>query len=264
MRELGCTRVELGAQAVDDKILKLVKRGHGVEEIKAATKLLKQYGFKVDYHLMPQLPGATPQKDLKMLSDAGTDIVFIPGVSEIYPPGNGGQTHYTLGTLETVLEGKYRPGHFQGVVHVVRNLFNIVQPHTAYFGEKDFQQLAVIRRMVTVLDFNIKIVACPTFRSENGLALSSRNMRLSEPGRVDALIISETMTYMKGLGRELTPREVVEMGKTFFLKGKLDIEYLEIVDAEHLSILVDEWTDRAVCCIAAYCEGVRLIDNLAL
>jgi pantoate--beta-alanine ligase len=218
-----------------------------------------QFNNSADLSAYPR----TLNTDLETLSIFDRVVVYAPSEEDIYPENDFFEA-IDLGDLDTVLEGAFRPGHFQGVVHVVRNLFNIVQPHTAYFGEKDFQQLAVIRRLVTVLDFNIKIVACPTFRSENGLALSSRNMRLSEPGRVDALIISETMTYMKGLGRELTPREVVEMGKTFFLKGKLDIEYLEIVDAEHLSILVDEWTDRAVCCIAAYCEGVRLIDNLAL
>ena len=205
----------------------------------------------------------TLETDLALLSIFDRVIVYAPSVEDIYPKNDFFEA-IDLGGLDTVLEGAFRPGHFQGVVHVVRNLFYIVQPHTAYFGEKDFQQLAVIRRMVKILNFNIQIVACPTYRSENGLALSSRNMRLSEQGKVHALIISETMHYMKGLGRELTPSEVVEKGKTYFSKGKLEIEYLEIVDAEHLTILADEWTERAVCCIAAYCEEVRLIDNLTL
>ena len=205
----------------------------------------------------------TLNTDLELLSIFERVIVYAPSVEDIYPK-NDFYEAIDLGGLDTVLEGAFRPGHFQGVVHVVRNLFYIVQPHTAYFGEKDFQQLAVIRRMVNILNFNIQIVACPTYRADNGLALSSRNMRLSEQGRVDALIISETMRYMHSLERKLTPAEVVEKGRAYFSKGKLDIEYLEIVDADHLTILTDDWTDRAVCCIAAYCEEVRLIDNLAL
>ncbi len=205
----------------------------------------------------------TLDSDLELLSIFDRVIVYAPSVEDIYPKNDFFEP-IDLGDLDTVLEGAFRPGHFQGVVHVVRNLFYIVQPHTAYFGEKDFQQLAVIRRMVKILNFNIQIVSCPTYRAENGLALSSRNMRLSEQGRVEALIISETMHYMKGMGRELTPSQVVEKGRAYFSKGKLDIEYLEIVDADHLTILKDEWSERAVCCVAAYCEEVRLIDNLAV
>ena len=205
----------------------------------------------------------TLDSDLELLSIFDRVIVYAPSVDDIYPKNDFFEP-IDLGGLDMVLEGAFRPGHFQGVVHVVRNLFYIIQPHTAYFGEKDFQQLAVIRRMVKILNFKIQIVACPTYRSENGLALSSRNMRLSEQGRDDALIINETMHYMKSLGRGLTPAEVVEKGKTYFSRSILDIEYLEIVDADQLTILTDKWTERAVCCVAAYCEEVRLIDNLAL
>jgi pantoate--beta-alanine ligase len=205
----------------------------------------------------------TLDSDIELLSIFDRVIVYAPSIEDIYPKNDFFEA-IDLGGLDTQLEGAFRPGHFQGVVHVVRNLFRIVQPHAAYFGEKDFQQLAVIRRMVKVYAFNIEIVACATYRSERGLALSSRNMRLSEQGRKDALIINETMHYMKGLGRELTPSQVLEKGKVFFSKGKLDIEYIEIVDADDLTILTNEWTDRAVCCVAAFCEDVRLIDNLAL
>jgi pantoate--beta-alanine ligase len=184
-------------------------------------------------------------------------------VEDIYPKHDFFEP-IDLGDLDTRLEGAFRPGHFQGVVHVVRNLFYIVQPHRAYFGQKDFQQLAVIRRMVKLLKFSIEIISCPTYRSENGLALSSRNMRLTHQGREDALIISETLNYMKGLGRDYTPSQVMAMGNAHFSLGKLSLEYLEIVDGASLMKLADEWPDHAVCCIAAYCEDVRLIDNLTM
>jgi pantoate--beta-alanine ligase len=247
--------------ALHEGHLSLVKRALDENALVVVSIFVNptQFNNAADLSAYPR----TLDSDLELLSIFDRVIVYAPSVEDIYPKNDFFEP-IDLGDLDTVLEGAFRPGHFQGVVHVVRNLFYIVQPHTAYFGEKDFQQLAVIRRMVHVLNFNIQIVACPTYRADNGLALSSRNRRLSEQGRSDALIISETMHYMKGLGRELTPSEVVEKGNAFFSEGKLDIEYLEIVDADQLTILTDEWSERAVCCVAAYCEEVRLIDNLAL
>ena len=205
----------------------------------------------------------TLNTDLELMSVFDRVIVYAPGVEDIYPEHDFFEP-IDLGELDMRLEGAFRPGHFQGVVHVVRNLFHIVQPHRAYFGEKDFQQLAVIRRMVKLLNFSIEIISCPTYRSVNGLALSSRNMRLTHQGRAEALIISETLNYMKGLDHDHPPSKVMELGHAHFSKGKLTLEYLEIVDAESLMKLTDEWSDHAVCCIAAFCEDVRLIDNLAM
>ena len=201
--------------------------------------------------------------DLELLSIFDRVIVYAPSVEDIYPKNDFFEP-IDLNGLDTRLEGAFRPGHFQGVVHVVRNLFNIVQPHRAYFGEKDFQQLAVIRRMVVLLSFTTEIISCPTHRSEDGLALSSRNMRLTDQGRSHALIISQTLNYMKNLGHDATPSKVMELGNAYFSKGNLSLEYLEIVDANSLMTLTNHWSDHSVCCIAAYCEDVRLIDNLAM
>lgn len=247
--------------ALHEGHLSLVKRALEENSLVVVSIFVNptQFNNAADLSAYPR----TLDADLELLAIFDRVIVYAPSVEDIYPKNDFFEP-IDLGDLDTVLEGAFRPGHFQGVVHVVRNLFHIVQPNSAYFGEKDFQQLAVIKRMVKVLNFQVNIVACPTYRSGNGLALSSRNMRLSEQGRVDALIISETMNFMKNLGRERTPAEVVELGKSYFSKGKLDIEYLEIVDADHLKILTNEWTERAVCCVAAYCEEVRLIDNLAM
>lgn len=205
----------------------------------------------------------TLSTDLDLLSVFDSVIVYAPSVDDIYPKNDFFEP-IDLDGLDTRLEGAFRPGHFQGVVHVVRNLFNVVQPHRAYFGQKDFQQLAIIRRMVQRLNFTVEIVSCPTHRSENGLALSSRNMRLSDQGREDALIISQTLNYMKNLGHNETPSKVMEMGAAYFSKGNLSLEYLEIVDAESLMLLTNQWSAHCVCCIAAYCEDVRLIDNLEM
>jgi pantoate--beta-alanine ligase len=201
--------------------------------------------------------------DLDLLSAFDRVIVYAPSVDDIYPKNDFFEP-IDLDGLDTRLEGAFRPGHFQGVVHVVRNLFNIVQPHRAYFGQKDFQQLAVIRRMVKRLNFTIEIISCQTHRSEDGLALSSRNIRLTDQGREDALIISQTLNYMKNLGHDETPSRVMELGAAYFSKGNLSLEYLEIVDGESLMLLTNQWSAHSVCCIAAYCEDVRLIDNLEM
>ena len=205
----------------------------------------------------------TLPNDLELLSVFDNVLVYAPSVDDIYPKNDFFEP-IDLDGLDTRLEGAFRPGHFQGVVHVVRNLFTIVQPHRAYFGEKDFQQLAVIRRMVKRLNFTVEIISCPTYRSENGLALSSRNMRLTDQGRENSLIIFQTLNYMKHLGHDATPSKVMEMGIAYFSEGNLSLEYLEIVDAESLMLLTNQWSAHSVCCIAAYCEDVRLIDNLAM
>lgn len=203
------------------------------------------------------------EKDVELLDSLGPVIVFAPEYTEVYPEGEQ-FLGIELNGLDEVLEGKFRPGHFQGVVHVVRNLFRIVHPDKAYFGLKDFQQVAIIKHMVKVLHLPIEIVECPTSRDENGLALSSRNMHLSEQEKQDALIIPDTLHFAKEAVQGHTPDQVKELAVAHFSKGELELEYLEIVDGDTLSSLSDKWSDNAVCCIAAFCGPVRLIDNLRL
>jgi pantoate--beta-alanine ligase len=203
----------------------------------------------------------TLDKDLTLLEKKITNyLVFSPDASEIYPANDDFQP-IDLGHLNNILEGKFRPGHFQGVVHVVHNLFKIVQPQKAYFGQKDFQQLAIIRFMNKKFGFSIEIVACETLREPSGLAMSSRNMRLSEEEKVDALIIWETMSFIRDNKMNFGPSELKERAIQFFDKGTLKLEYLEIVQAHNLLEATD-WQESTVCCIAAYCGNVRLIDNL--
>lgn len=203
------------------------------------------------------------QADVDLLNSIGEVIVFAPTVEEVYPE-NDTYTPLDLEGIDNVMEGEFRPGHFQGVVHVVRNLFQIVQPNQAYFGLKDFQQVAVIRLLTKKYNFPIQIIACPTLRETNGLAMSSRNLRLTEKEREDALIIIQTLKYIQSLKATKTPKEAKELALEYFSNGKLRLEYLEIVNGANLKSLDNEWDEYTVVCLAAFCGAVRLIDNLEL
>ena len=218
-----------------------------------------QFNNKEDLLQYPR----TIEKDLDLLKENCSNfIVFYPETVEIYP-SNDNFTPIDLGHLDEVLEGKFRPGHFKGVVHVVHNLFKLVTPQKAYFGQKDFQQLAIIRFMTKAYGFPIEIIACDTLREPSGLAMSSRNMRLSEEQKVEALIIWETLKFIEANKSVLNPKELKNRAIDFFEKSTLKLEYLEIVNAENL-FEAENWSEPAVCCIAAYCGEVRLIDNLLL
>jgi pantoate--beta-alanine ligase len=206
---------------------------------------------------------STLQADIALLQKEGDIFVFAPAVSEIYPEDDFFGP-FDLEGIDLVMEGKFRPGHFQGVVHVVRNLFQIVQPQKAFFGLKDFQQVAVIRLMTKKLALPIEIVACAIERSTNGLALSSRNLRLSETQKEDALILFQTLALLKKLKKEFSPAVSREEAMEFFKKGKLELEYLELVSSETLEALDQTWSESSTCCIAAFCGEVRLIDTAQL
>jgi pantoate--beta-alanine ligase len=186
--------------------------------------------------------------------------VFQPEVSEVYAHDIFFEP-MPLGYLASLMEGKYRPGHFDGVVHVVHNLFRLVQPTRAYFGKKDYQQLAIIRMLVNHYQFPIEIVACETWRSEVGLALSSRNKRLSPVGLEEALIIWKTLSFIKERKNTSSILDVKTDAISFFSSGSLSLEYLEFMN-ENTLLPAASWEEPVVCFIAAYCEGVRLIDNI--
>ena len=202
----------------------------------------------------------TLEEDLKLLSNLSNVYVFQPEVSEVYAE-NIFFEPMPLGYLASLMEGKYRPGHFDGVVHVVHNLFRLVQPTRAYFGKKDYQQLAIIRMLVNHYQFPIEIVACETWRSNVGLALSSRNKRLSPQGIQDALIIWKTLSFIKERKNTSSILDVKTAAISFFSKGSLSLEYLEFMN-ENTLMPAASWEEPVVCFIAAYCEGVRLIDNI--
>ena len=204
----------------------------------------------------------TLEADCELLEKVGAHYVFAPSVEEIYPEPDTRQFSYA--PLDTVMEGKFRPGHFNGVCQVVSKLFMMVEPHFAYFGEKDFQQLAIIREMVKQMNFPIRIVGCPIVRESDGLALSSRNARLSDAQRVQALNISKTLFASKEYAATHTVEETQAFVEQSIADSEgLELEYFEIVDGLTLQKIAgwDE-TDYAVGCITVFCGEVRLIDNI--
>lgn len=204
----------------------------------------------------------TLEADCEKLKVAGCHIVFAPEVTEIYPePDN---RVFDLSPLDLVMEGPSRPGHFNGVVQVVSRLFDAVTPDKAYFGLKDFQQLAIINRMVEMLDYQIEIVPCPIIRETDGLAMSSRNVRLTAEHRQKApkiyATLKESLSLSKSESMDVVKRYVEECIKA---EPAFKIEYFEMVDGHTLQPIYN-WQDATyiVGCIALYCGEVRLIDNI--
>ena len=204
----------------------------------------------------------TLEADCELLEKEGAHYVFAPSVEEIYPEPDTRQFSYA--PLDTVMEGKFRPGHFNGVCQVVSRLFMMVEPHCAYFGEKDFQQLAIIREMVKQMNFPIRIVGCPIVRESDGLALSSRNARLSDVQRIQALNISKTLFASQEYATTHTVEETQAFVEQAIAASEgLELEYFEIVDGLTLQKIASwEDTDYAVGCITVFCGEVRLIDNI--
>jgi pantoate--beta-alanine ligase len=204
----------------------------------------------------------TVEADCAMLENGGCDLAFVPTVEEIYPAPD--VRTFELGSVVEVMEGRFRPGHFQGVAKVVSRLFEIVGPCRAYFGLKDFQQIAVIRALIGLLDLEVDIVPCPIVREADGLAMSSRNMRLSVEERAAAPKIFQALMHSQSLAPAHSVAEVVAfVCETLAAEPLLKLEYFEIVHPTTLMPL-SSWSDSeaAVGCIAVYCGEVRLIDNI--
>jgi len=207
----------------------------------------------------------TIEKDIAMLEAAGCDVLFLPSVTEMYPDGIKALRHYDLGFLETSLEGEFRPGHFQGVCMVVHRLLEIVQPDNLYLGQKDYQQCMVISRLVELIGMKDRVTVnvCPTLRESDGLAMSSRNMRLNKEERKAAATIYQSMIYIK---EHLVPgnsTEIIIKAKAMLAGAGFRTDYLELADATTL-LPVTEWDgeQKLVILAAAFLNEVRLIDNL--
>lgn len=218
-----------------------------------------QFNDKNDLRNYPR----TPEADMALLEAAGADYVLMPSVEEIYPEPD--ERIFDFGQIDKVMEGATRPGHFNGVAQVVSRLFAIVEPAKAYFGEKDFQQIAVIRRMVELEGFKLEIVDCPILREPDGLAMSSRNVRLDAVHRELApainRILRESIDFALTHNVEETERFVAG---TINSTGDLETEYYQIVDS--LTMQPVDPSARPckgmVGCVTVYCGGVRLIDNI--
>lgn len=238
----------------------LVKRAVAENDVVVVSDFVNptQFNDKNDLLKYPR----TLDADCKLLEECGASFVFAPSVEEIYPEPDTRQFSYA--PLDTVMEGKFRPGHFNGVCQIVSKLFLIVEPTRAYFGEKDFQQLAIIREMVRKYPFNLEIVGCPIVREADGLALSSRNARLSDEQRIQALQISKTLFASVEYAQTHTLAETKAfVESTISTAEGLRLEYFEIVDGNSLQTVCD-WKDGSyiVGCITVFCGEVRLIDNI--
>lgn len=207
----------------------------------------------------------TTEKDLALLEEAGCDVVFIPEVNEIYPSDLPLQ-HYDFGAIEKVMEGEHRPGHFNGMANVVQRLFDIVKPNFAFFGEKDFQQLCVVKQLVKLLNLPITIVPGKIIREEDGLAMSSRNMLLNKEERQQAAGIYKTLSLIKQHSTAATPDELLILAKKNFEQYPLIIpEYIQFAYADNLEKPGTIDHSRAVIMFIAVKLGkVRLIDNMLI
>ena len=209
----------------------------------------------------------TIEKDILQLEQAGCDALLLPSVEEIYPKGTTLKTQYELGKIETLLEGKYRPGHYQGVCQVVHRLLDIVQPNNLYLGQKDYQQCMVIARLVELMgkkkDIHINI--CPTLREADGLAMSSRNMRLNAEERQKAVLIIRSLSYIKENIGSNGIESIKNKANAMLTNEGFRVDYIEIADAKTLEP-VSNWdgNQKLVALAAAYLNEVRLIDNLVL
>ncbi|MET7036657.1 pantoate--beta-alanine ligase [Elizabethkingia miricola] len=206
----------------------------------------------------------TEENDIAMLEKAGVDAVYIPTIEDIYP-AKAESKHYDFGGIENEMEGKFRPGHFDGVGTVVSELFRQVQPDNAYFGEKDYQQLAIIKKLVEIEKFPINIHGVSIYRAENGLALSSRNARLSEDERNRATLIYKTLVKVNEWFRVISIPEIKKRVEEIFEQSDYELEYFLIADEETLKETDFFYKDNSYrAFIVVFVGEVRLIDNMHL
>ena len=219
-----------------------------------------QFNNKTDLQKYP----VTIETDIDQLEKAKCDILFLPSTQEMYKDGEVNE-YYNLGDLENILEGKFRPGHFQGVCVIVDKLLKAIEPTTLYVGKKDYQQCMVINKMITDKKYNVVLKICDTIREQDGLAMSSRNLRLNITERIDALKIIETLKKIK---REVTTENIEQIkinAQNYLTENGYKVDYIEIADADTLEI-VKSWdgNKKMVALVAAYLNEVRLIDNIIL
>ena len=218
----------------------------------------RQFNDSADFDKYPR----TLTEDIKCAETEGVDFIYLPSYDELFS-GQSVASEVQLNGLDLSMEGASRPGHFRGVVEVVYALFEHVNPSNAYFGQKDFQQLAIIRAMVSSLKLPVSIVSCPTLREADGLAMSSRNLRLSQSERQEALVLYKALSFVKKHWKNRPSMEVLNQAKQLIAASTLRLDYLLLVDPDSLLPSANN-AQSAVVCVAAYCGEVRLIDNMLL
>lgn len=206
----------------------------------------------------------TLEADIELLKDTACDIIFAPDVNTMYPEPDSRK--FNFGNLETVMEGSSRPGHFNGVAQIVSKLFEMIEPNKAFFGQKDFQQLAIIRFMTRQLKMPIEIISCPIIRENNGLAMSSRNQRLNNEQIISASKIYSALCWARDNYKISTPQEI-KIGTQEIINSdnNLKVEYVEVSDGYSLQP-IEKWDESQyiIMCLAVHCGDVRLIDNIIL
>ena len=243
--------------------LALLRRAYATTDAVVATVFVNptQFNNPDDFRLYPRLLEA----DAALLEAAGCSVLFAPTPEEMYPAPT--VLRFDFGPLERVMEGAHRPGHFHGVATVVSKLLHLAQPHQAFFGQKDWQQLAVVRQLVADLSFDVEIVGCPTVREVDGLAMSSRNRRLTPEGRAVAPLLYQVLqAAAAALAQGVAPVAVQAQAlATLADNPRFGHEYVEVADAHTLQPLAAFSPDQeAVICLAAHLDGVRLIDNIVV
>lgn len=221
-----------------------------------------QFNDKKDFEKYP----VTIEKDILLLEKSGTDILFNPAVDEIYPMGFNSNQQFHLGYLENILEGFYRPGHFRGVCQVIYRMLEIVEPVKMFLGQKDYQQCMVLKKMVSDLEINTSIIVSATLREEDGLAMSSRNLRLDKVAREHAPAIFKALTYIKENIEVFEFTQLKQNAEAFILNNGFEkVDYVEICNAETLEPASAFQKDTPLIVLAAaFINGVRLIDNLLI
>jgi pantoate--beta-alanine ligase len=240
--------------------ISLVEKAIGENDIVVVSIFVNptQFNDKSDLKNYPR----TPDTDVKLLENAGVHYIFMPNEHEIYPEPD--TRVFDFGTLDKVMEGEHRPGHFNGVAQVVSKLFDIIEPNRAYFGQKDFQQLAIIRYLVKILNLKIEIVSCPIVREKDGLAMSSRNLLLEPEVRTCSPQIFRTLSEARNKVTELSVKDLIYWVVTSINNNpKLVVEYFSIADSSTLKPLLN-WDDSnsIIGCIAVKAGNIRLIDNI--
>ena len=242
--------------------LQLVKKAKKLSDVVIVSIFVNptQFNNPEDFAKYPN----TLSEDIEKLKSTGCDILFAPNSEEMYPNGFS-NIKFDFGNLERVMEGKFRPGHFSGVGVVVSKLFNIVKPNKVFFGQKDYQQCAVIKQLIADLNFDLEMYTCPTVRETSGLAMSSRNMRLSEIGKNTAANIYRILKTGEAVLKETLSVELSLESMQNELNSTPEItqEYLEIVNPKTLESQ-KKHTDESVICFAGFVEGIRLIDNIVV
>lgn len=242
--------------------LSLVKEARKQSDVVVVSIFVNPTQFN-DTNDLKNYPRTTDQ-DIELLKNENCDVVFLPSVAEMYPEKD--TRIFDFGAMETVMEGKYRKGHFNGVAQIVSKLFDVIIPDKVFLGEKDFQQLAIIKQLVKQENYPIEIIACATMREDDGLAMSSRNARLKLAERKNAALISKTLFLAREMSRQLTVNELKQwVVKSINQNEYLDVEYFEIVNNTTLQS-IERWSDadKKTACIAAFCGDVRLIDNVKI